>query len=103
MGVNKISGGPIIWRIRNFLSGRNLKVSHRYEYDQAARTQPDVTLPPGIKHNLSANYYGVDDARRSVAPPDVVTPAPLQITEGSAEESEVKRKVLTPGDNYRNM
>ncbi|EJW79738.1 hypothetical protein WUBG_09353 [Wuchereria bancrofti] len=45
---------------------------NRFPNTQAARTRPSVSLPGGVHHKSSDNYYLNRDARRSVQPPKCI-------------------------------
>lgn len=100
----KISGSPIIWAIRNFLTGRKVQNNSRYSYDQVARTQPPPNVAAGVNHKLSDNYYLSHDTRRDHAPPISVKSNLLQIAEEtSAEAVPATRKAVRPGDVYASV
>ncbi len=60
-------------KIRAFLLGRQHKNGLRFEPFLAERPGPDANIPGGVAHKLSGNYYYTRDARREVAPPNVLT------------------------------
>ncbi|CAG9530992.1 unnamed protein product [Cercopithifilaria johnstoni] len=45
---------------------------NRFPNTQAARSRPSVSLPGGVYHKSSDNYYLDRDARRSVQPPKCI-------------------------------
>ncbi|CAF3883231.1 unnamed protein product, partial [Rotaria magnacalcarata] len=58
--------------LRQFLMLRDYTPNQRHEFDMSKRTQPSPLLPTGFAHKLSKNYYLDRDARRHVAPPQVL-------------------------------
>uniref|UniRef100_A0A915PHQ0 NADH dehydrogenase [ubiquinone] 1 alpha subcomplex subunit 7 n=1 Tax=Setaria digitata TaxID=48799 RepID=A0A915PHQ0_9BILA len=45
---------------------------NRFPNTQAARSRPPVSLPGGVHHKISDNYYSDRDARRAVQPPKCI-------------------------------
>uniref|UniRef100_A0A0R3RQY8 NADH dehydrogenase [ubiquinone] 1 alpha subcomplex subunit 7 n=1 Tax=Elaeophora elaphi TaxID=1147741 RepID=A0A0R3RQY8_9BILA len=45
---------------------------NRFPNTQAARSRPSASLPVGVYHKLSDNYYLDRDARRRVQPPKII-------------------------------
>lgn len=45
---------------------------NRFPNTQAARSRPSASLPGGVHHKSSDNYYLERDARRSVQPPKCI-------------------------------
>lgn len=86
---------PFLQALRNFLLGRKHTKALRFSQDLATRSPPLPELPDGPAHKLSANYYYSRDARREVAPPEIVATGAKQVTAG---ESTVKR--VTPGNVF---
>ncbi|KAL9951818.1 hypothetical protein ACROYT_G044550 [Oculina patagonica] len=80
--------------IRNFLIGKTLKISSRYPYDQAPRTQPYPNLPDGPAHKLGNNYYCDRDVRRASMPP-VILYGQQKMLSGEEEVKSLTAK--TPG------
>lgn len=83
---------PFLQALRNFLLGRKHTKALRFPQDVATRSPPLPDLPDGPAHQLSDNYYYTRDARREVAPPEVIATGSKQVTAG---ESTVKQ--VTPG------
>lgn len=46
---------------------------HRFDDDQAERTQPPPNVPGGPYHKTSQIYYYTHDARREVKPPIIIS------------------------------
>ncbi|CAH1963450.1 unnamed protein product [Acanthoscelides obtectus] len=88
---------PFLQKVRDFLLGRKLTLALRFPDALSSRSPPPPNLPDGPHHKIAANYYYTRDARRDVAPPDVIIPAPKQIEAG--KESGAKR--ITPGKVYQ--
>lgn len=89
---------PFLQAIRQFLLGRKHTPALRFPLALATRSPPPPALPDGPNSKLSANHYYTRDARREVAPPVVVAPAPKQLIEGGSK-AEVKR--ITPGKVWK--
>lgn len=87
---------PFLQVIRNFLLGRKHTQALRFPQDVSTRSPPPPNIPGGPAHKLSANYYYARDARREVAPPEVIATGAKQVTAG--ESSAVKR--VTPGNVF---
>nr|CAI5851638.1 unnamed protein product [Callosobruchus analis] len=88
---------PFLQTIRDFLLGRKHTLALRFPDALASRSPPPPNLPDGPHHKLAANYYYTRDARREVAPPEVIAPAPKQIE--ADKEPAIKR--ITPGKVYK--
>lgn len=86
---------PFLQLVRNFLLGRKHTLALRFPQDIASRSPPPPVLPDGPSHKLSANYYYSRDARREVAPPEVIVTGAKQVTAGEA-----KLKRVTPGNVF---
>merc|ERR1712048_679018 len=88
-----------VQKLRSFLSGAEYNIALRYTASQHPRTRPPPNLPFGAAHELSDNYYVQRDGRRAHAPPTVVKPVTLQITEKVADNPvEPTFKPSTPGN-----
>lgn len=85
---------PLLQILRNFLLGRKFTQNLRFPKDVSSRSPPLPQIPDGPSHKLSANYYYTRDARREVAPPEVVVSGQKQIS------SKENTKAVTPGDTY---
>lgn len=93
---------PFIQKVREFLLGRKHTLALRFQQDIATRTPPPPVLPDGPAHILSANYYCSRDARREVAPPEVIASSQKQIAGGGSANASVSNpKGVTPGKVYR--
>ena len=67
----------------------------------AERPGPPANLPPGPSHKLSSNYYYTRDARREVAPPEVLADgAQKVIASGDAPTTSAITQSKTPGKVY---
>lgn len=64
---------PIIARLRDALNGRKTIEHTRYHPELSPRDAPDVNLPGGSSHLLSANYYCSRDGRRAKEAPIIMT------------------------------
>merc|ERR1711962_168693 len=101
---------PILQKIRAFLLGREHTHAIRFPRDLASLSPPLPTVPLGVSHKLSANYYYTRDGRRAITPDEtvaVVSPSGVQlISAGEGEEEEESAIVVatkthkTPGANY---
>ncbi|CAH0557938.1 unnamed protein product [Brassicogethes aeneus] len=89
---------PFIQTIRDFLLGRKHTLALRFQDTIATRSPPPPLIPDGPAHRLSANYYVKRDARREVAPPEVLAPKPKEIDAGDAS---LPAKLITPGKVYK--
>lgn len=87
---------PFLQAFRNFLLGRKHTKALRFAQDVSTRSPPLPELPDGPAHKLSANYYCTRDARREVAPPEIIATGTKQVTAG--ESTAVKR--VTPGNVF---
>ncbi|XP_022199932.1 NADH dehydrogenase [ubiquinone] 1 alpha subcomplex subunit 7 [Nilaparvata lugens] len=104
MKVEPRSVTPFLHYLRSFFAGREAKDSLRHHlWDSQPRTQPPPSLPDGINHKLSKNYYYSRDGRRE-AKPDLVlieNSSKKLISKQSANESQGKPAVArTPGKAY---
>ncbi|KAJ3654319.1 hypothetical protein Zmor_013514 [Zophobas morio] len=88
---------PFLQSIRNFLFGRPHHLAVRFQDDLATRSPPLPDLPDGPSHSLSANYYCSRDARREVAPPEVVAGEPKLIESGEEAPAPKPVNTRTPG------
>merc|ERR1712002_615802 len=106
--VNFKDVSPFLRGVRSFLLGRKHTSALRQTENMACRSQPLPSLPPGVSHGLSANYYYTRDGRRAVEPELTVavnsSTAPTRlISAGEESESAVavaEKKAKTPGAFY---
>lgn len=91
---------PVLQKVREFLLGRPHTLALRFEDVVATRSPPLPDLPDGPSHRLSANYYYTRDARREVAPPEVIASGQKMIASGETSPT-VPTKCRTPGQTYQ--
>ncbi|XP_067935744.1 NADH dehydrogenase [ubiquinone] 1 alpha subcomplex subunit 7-like [Watersipora subatra] len=91
-------------RIRDFFLQRKYVINNRYAFEQVNRDVPTPTLPEGITHKLSANYYYTRDGRRESKPATIVTSqSTALLSDGGAEsepdsnKAEMRPGMFTPG------
>uniref|UniRef100_A0A0N4ZYR6 NADH dehydrogenase [ubiquinone] 1 alpha subcomplex subunit 7 n=1 Tax=Parastrongyloides trichosuri TaxID=131310 RepID=A0A0N4ZYR6_PARTI len=76
---------------------------HRYPNTQTTRSPPPPSLPDGIYHKLSDNYYLGHDARRCVEPPKQLykVDSSGEVVFGDQHGNKVDKAVNKgPGDNF---
>ncbi|XP_064625065.1 NADH dehydrogenase [ubiquinone] 1 alpha subcomplex subunit 7-like [Lineus longissimus] len=92
---------PIIAWIRDFCLQRKFNMSQRFVgVNTSPRDQPDPTIPGGVAHELSANYYYSRDGRRSHKPPTIPYDAgQKRIASGEGAEA-IESSPKLPGFGY---
>ncbi|CAH1121861.1 unnamed protein product [Ceutorhynchus assimilis] len=90
---------PFFQKLREFLLGRKHTLALRFPEYLATRSPPPPSLPDGVTHKLSANYYYTRDGRREAVPPEVIASGLGQIEAGT--EASVRTKRITPGKPYK--
>lgn len=97
--------GPLVAKIREFFLGRKHKNNLRFQDVLSPRPGPEAALPDGPSHKLAFNYYYTRDARREVAPPNLLMDSTKKveaIEAGAGGEKPVApvKKSKTPGRVY---
>ncbi|KAK2713666.1 NADH dehydrogenase [ubiquinone] 1 alpha subcomplex subunit 7-like [Artemia franciscana] len=95
---------PLIQKFRNFLLGRELVSTLRFEGKNiAARTQPPPSIPGGPNHKISHNYYYARDCRGEMAQPQLISGGQnsglltSEVSESSEKALVSTKKPKTPG------
>ncbi|KAJ3633453.1 hypothetical protein MTP99_010403 [Tenebrio molitor] len=100
MSKNIRDVSPFLKTCRDFLLGRSHTLAVRFQDDLATRSPPLPDLPDGPSHCLSENYYCGRDARREVAPPEVIMPEQKLIDAGESSQGAQRPQRRTPGQVY---
>ncbi|EFA04705.1 NADH dehydrogenase [ubiquinone] 1 alpha subcomplex subunit 7 [Tribolium castaneum] len=90
---------PFLQKVRDFLLGRPHTLALRFQDEIATRSPPLPNLPDGPSHCLSSNYYYTRDARREVAPPEIVASGQKLIASGETSPAKPVNS-RTPGQLY---